>query len=39
MHSKPNTSDRNWIVPFFLIIGAGVAFFFWQMAQFGLMLH
>jgi hypothetical protein len=31
------TSDRHWIIPFFVVIGAGIGFFFLQMAQFGLL--
>jgi hypothetical protein len=31
------TSDRNWMIPFFVVIGAGIGFFFLQMAQFGLL--
>jgi hypothetical protein len=32
-------SDAPWIIPFFTIIATGIAFFFWQMAQYGLLPH
>jgi hypothetical protein len=34
-----NTSDRHWMIPFFVVIGAGIGFFFLQMAQFGLLIR
>ena len=29
--------SQGWMVPFYLIIGAGISFFFLQMAQYGLL--
>ena len=32
-------SDATWIVPFYVFITSGVAFFFWQIAQYHLLSH
>jgi hypothetical protein len=38
--SQPRSpSEAPWMIAFFAIITSGVAFFFWQVAQYGLMLH
>jgi hypothetical protein len=34
-----NSSDTRWIVPFYVTIGAGIIFFFSQVAQYGLLPH
>jgi hypothetical protein len=30
-------TDASWMIPFFAIIATGIAFFFWQVALYGLL--
>jgi hypothetical protein len=31
--------DAAWMIAFFAIITSGIVFFFWQMAEYGMLVH
>ena len=37
--SEQRRSDAVWIIPFFAIVTSSIAFFFFEMAQYGLFPH